>query len=204
MPELRIKEVRLPELRLPEMSRDDIARVIGETRKDINLDRVDLTRLDPRRVDLSDVRMPRAALPTIDLSKVELPRIEIPKALVDAGVAAGLVKRRRSRWPYVVGLLFGLALLAAAVLQLPAVRQRIDEMRRRRAAEGMYGGGAPLDSGPRAFDAAVAVPIEPAAYADSAPADGSPYDGSAPLPEDFGATVADQSPEATEREEAGR
>lgn len=196
MPGLRLSDVRLPELRLPEMTRDDITRAIGDARKDVSLDRVDLSRLDPRRVDLGEVRLPRGAMPTIDLSKVELPRIEVPKALVDAGVAAGLVKRRRSRWPYVIGLLFGLALLGAALSQLPIVRERMEAMRRRRAAEGMYGAGAPLDDGPRAFDAAVAVPIEPSAYADSAPDTGSPYDGPADLPDGFGADVADQAPSA--------
>lgn len=205
MPELRLKrEVRMPELRLPEMTREDIARVIGDARRDMPIDRMDLGRLDPRRVDLSDVRLPRAGLPNIDLSKVdlskvELPRIEVPKALVDAGVAAGLVKRRRSRWPYVIGALFGLALLGMALSQLPIIRERMAEMRRRRDAEGMYGGGAPLDSGPRAFDAAVAVPIEPSAYAATAPDEGSPFDGSAPLPEGFGADVeADRPLEAGE------
>jgi hypothetical protein len=201
MPALRFKEVRLPELHLPEMSRDDIVRAIGDARKDVTLDRVDLTRLDPRQSRLADIDLPRVDLSKIDLSKVdlskvEMPRLEVPKAIVDAGVAAGLVKRRRSRWPYLIGAVFGLALLGFALSQLPIIRERMEDMRRRRAAEGMMGGGAPLDEGPRAFDAAVAVPIEPAAYAGSTSEDGSPFDGSAPLPEGFGETVADESPAA--------
>lgn len=203
MPELKIRDVRLPELRLPEMTREDITRALGDARKDVNLDRVDLSRLDPRKVDLSDVKLPRAAMPTIDLSKVDLPKVEVPKAIVDAAVTAGLVKRRRSRWPFVIGALFGLALLGAALSQLPIVRERMAQLRQRRAAEGMYGAGAPLDSGPRAFDAAVAVPIEPAAYSGSAPDLGSPYEGSAPLPDGFGADVADERP-MTEDEAAPR
>jgi hypothetical protein len=194
MPGLRFKEVRLPELHLPEMSRDDIVRAIGDARKDVTLDRVDLTRLDPRQSRLADMDLPRVDLPRVDLSKLELPRIEVPKAIVDAGVAAGLVKRRRSRWPYLIGAVFGLALLGFALSQLPIIRERMEDMRRRRAAEGMMGGGAPLDEGPRAFDAAVAVPIEPAAYAGSTSEDDSPFDGSAPLPEGFGETVADERP----------
>ncbi len=39
MPELNLKELRkdlrIPELRLPEMSRDDIAKALGEARKEI-------------------------------------------------------------------------------------------------------------------------------------------------------------------------
>ena len=41
--------------------------------------------------------------------------------------------------------------------------------------------------GAHAFDAAVAVPVQPSVYADDAPTTGSPFDGTNGLPEGLGA-----------------
>ena len=178
MPELRIKEVRLPELHLPEMSRDDISRTIGETARDI-----DLTRLDPRRLDMPD------------LSGIgrELSKIDVPKAVASAATLGRA--SRRSRLPFVIGGLLTLGLVAFAVATSPILRprleaaaqrarERFDEIRAERMAS----------EDAHAFDAAVAVPIQPAAFSADAPVDGTPFDGSAPLPEGFGELVADESP----------
>jgi hypothetical protein len=175
MPELRLRSIHLPELHLPEMSREEIGRVIGDARRD-----ADLGRFDPRRVDL----------PEIDLSNVD-----IPKAVATAAQAAGIVRStRRPRLPFVIGGLITLALVGFALMTSPLVRprltalgqkvkERIDE---RRAA------GA-IEAGPDeayAFDAAVAVPIEPSAFSTMAPDEGSPFDGSSDLPDGLGADAA--------------
>jgi hypothetical protein len=177
MPALRLREVHMPELHLPEMSRDEIVRVIGDARRD-----VDLGRLDPRRVDMPD----------IDLSKMELPAIDIPKAVATAVEAAGFARAsRRPRLPFVIGGLIALALVGFALLTSPMVRprlsalgqkmkERIDE---RRATDAE-------SEEPHAFDNAVAVPIERSAFADHAPADGSPYDGPSDLPAGLGADAS--------------
>ena len=108
-------------------------------------------------------------------------------------------RNRRSRLPFVIGGLLTLGLLAFAVASSPMLRprleaavqkarQRIDEMR---AERGMQ------DEEAHAFDASVAVPIEPSAF--SAPGAGHRHrriDGSAELPDGFGATTADLSPAA--------
>ena len=176
MPELRIKEFRMPELHLPEMSRDDISRAIGDATRD-----VDLSRFDPRRVDLPEVAG--------DISR-ELSKIDVPKAIADA------TGKTRSRWPFVAIGAFILGLMAIAVATSPRVRpkleqaageakRRIDEMRAERELR---------DQEAHAFDSAVAVPIEPSAFAGDAPATGSPYDGSSELPDGFGADVASETP----------
>ncbi len=176
MPELRIKEVRLPELRLPEMSRDDIDRVIADARDEIG--RVELP-------DLSKVELPR-----IDLSRIDLPK---------AVAGASLLGRRasRPRWPFVIGGLVAVGAMTAIVLSQPPVRarlrqlgmtfrQRMDERRAQMEAR---------RQGAHAFDASVAVPIQPSAFADDAPTTGSPFDGSDGLPEGFGGEVASLPPE---------
>lgn len=162
MPALRLREVQMPELHLPEMSRDDIVRVIGDARREIELPKVDLSTID------------------------------IPKAITNAVEATGIGRSsRRSRLPFIIGGLVTLALVGFALLSSPMVRPRLSELGQkvkqrideRRSADG---GGAD-SSEPHAFDAAVAVPIEPAAFADAAPADGSPFDGSSDLPVGLGA-----------------
>ena len=72
MPELNLKDLRkdlrLAELRLPEMSRDDIAKALGEARKELRGVRKDLE--DFRR----DFEMPR-----VDVTAIEMPRVDIDK-----------------------------------------------------------------------------------------------------------------------------
>ena len=68
------------------------------------------------------------------------------------------------------------------------IRQRIDERR------AMMRDDADLEA--VAFDAAVAVPIEPSAFQASAPKDGSPFDGSSDLPDGLGADVSRDAPAA--------
>ncbi len=165
MPELRLKDVRFPVLRLPEMSRDDIAKALGEVRRDIADARrdIDLTRVDLSKIDLSRV----------DLPKVDISRSDISKAVDGAAKAVG-VRRSRSRMPVVVAGIVTLGLIGWAMLSSPLTprlraaaaraRERIDE--RRHESE--------MDE-PRAFDAAVAVPVEPSAYSDAVPSTNSPF-----------------------------
>jgi hypothetical protein len=172
MPELRIKEVRLPELRLPEMSRHDISRVIDDARDQIS----DIELPDLTKVDLSKVEMPR-----IDLSRIDLPK---------AVAAAPFIRRRGPRrWPFVLGALVAITAVVAVILNQPAVRARLDEMVRtaRMRYDERRSEMAAHREGARAFDAAVAVPVQPSAYADDAPIAGSPFDGSDGLPEGLGA-----------------
>jgi hypothetical protein len=192
MPDLRLKEVHLPELRLPEMSREDIARAIGDARRD-----VDLGRFDPRRMDTPDVD-----LPAIDLS-----RIDLPKAVANASAAIGLARTSRlpriPRLPLVIGGLVTLAVVGYAILTSPFVKPRLTEMARRarEMAEERRAARQDADS-PRAFDAAVAVPVEPSAYTDTAPDGGSPFDGPSALPDGLGAGVHEEAP-ARSQEPAG-
>lgn len=183
MPDLSIKGVRKPDLHLPEMSRDDIARALEGARRD-----VDLTRFDPRRLEMPD----------FDLSK-----LDVPAAVTSAARSAGLVKQRRSRTPLIIGGLIVAALVAIAAAMSPAIRPKLDAAGRRlRAAvqerrdamrdEDLFDESDDMVEDARAFDAAVAVPIEPAAFSADAPENGSPFDGSSELPDGLGADVERQ------------
>jgi hypothetical protein len=176
MPELKIKDVRLPELHLPEMSRGDIVHAVSGARRDI-----DLSRFDPRKVELPEV---------------ELKNIDPRKAITEAAQSAGLIKARRQRLPFVLGGLITLALVGVAIMNSPAIRERLAEAAQRvkarideRRAERL---GRDLEA--RAFDAAVAVPVETSPYADTAPSSGSPFDGPSDLPPGFGADVQHDGP----------
>lgn len=172
MPALRLSAPQIPELHLPEMTREDIARVIGEIRPEI-----DLRRLDPRRMDAPEITLPRVDLSTVD----------IPKAITSTIEAAGIARSsRRPRLPFVIGGLVTLGIVGFALLTSPMVRprlttlgtkvkQRIDEYRSTDGGEE-----------PHAFDAAVAVPVEPSAFAEVAPDEGSPFDGATELPRGLG------------------
>jgi hypothetical protein len=203
MPELRLREVRLPELRLPEMSRDDIARAIGDARRD-----VDLTRFDPRRIDRSDADVRRVELPDFDLSKVDLSKVDLPKAIAAAGQAVGIGRRQsRPRWPFVLGGVITLTLVGIAVLNSPAVKPRLAEAARRwkdrmeaRRDErlGMTASvdeGSPMvepdtaeapslapDYAPGVETAAIGVPIEPDAYASAPEPDVEPVGATEAMP----------------------
>jgi hypothetical protein len=174
MPALRLREVQMPELHLPEMSRDDIARVIGDARRE-----VDIRRLDPRHMDLPEIEMP----------KVDLSSVDLPKALTNAAEAVGIGRgSRRSRAPFVIGGLITLALIGFALLTSPMVRPRLTELGQKMKQRIDARRSADVeDAEPHAFDAAIAVPIKPAAFADDAPADGTPFGGSSDLPAGLGA-----------------
>lgn len=179
MPDLRLNELRLPELHLPEMSRDDIVQAVNDKRRDI-----DLSRFDPRRIEL----------PEVDLSKVD-----VQKAMTEAAQAAGIARRNRlPRLPFVIGGLVTLGLVAYAAITNPRVKPRLDALARKARAsfeerrarwEAEHG----TDVEPRAFDAAVAAPVESSPFAD-APVSGSPYDGPSDLPAGFGADVYHDGP----------
>ncbi len=179
MPDLRLNELRLPELHLPEMSRDDIVQAVNDKRRDI-----DLSRFDPRRIEL----------PEVDLSK-----IDVQKAMGEAAQAAGIARSSRlPRLPFIIGGLVTLFLVGYAVLTSPRVKPRLDEVARKakdRFDERRARWDAEHETNlePRAFDAAVAVPVESSAFADDAPAN-SPFDGPSDLPAGFGADVYHDGP----------
>jgi hypothetical protein len=182
MPDLKIKDIKMPELHLPEMSRDDIVQAMGDARRDF-----DLSRFDPRKLDL----------PEVDISKVDLSKVDVPKAIADAAAAAGIVRAsRRPRLPFIVGGLVTIGLVSFAVRNSPMIKARLSELARR-AKERMDErraarlGGSDLE--PRAFDAAVAVPVEGSAYTDATTGD-SPFDGPSDLPPGLGADVYKDTP----------
>lgn len=199
MPDLHLRE-RLPELKLPEMSRDDIAKALGEARKELGEVRKDLN--DFRR----ELEVPRMDLSKIDPSKFEMPNIDVGKEFRDAkkdlrdagkymarnarsaAQDAGLVKRP-SRLPFVIAGAVTLGLVGWALANSPSVKARLrlaaqqiqDKMAERRAAWD--------DEEPHAFDAAVAVPVQPSASAGAMSDKDSPFaEPPSDTPETFGKT----------------
>lgn len=170
LPDFKLPDMKIPELRLPEMSRDDIARVMGDARKDLGEIRRDL---DQMRRD-------------IELPKVDLSRIEVPKAVTHAAVSAGIVQQKPSRWPFAVGAIVTVAVVGVALLRSPALTDRLRDLagQVRDKVNGMRGQDRHID--PYAFDAAVPLPIEPSAYSDGLPDSDSPFDGSSDLPVGLG------------------
>ena len=187
MPEFKIKEIRLPELRLPEMSRDDIAKALGDVRHELD---------DMRRdIDVSKVEMP----------KVDLSSIDVPKAVSNAAQATGLVKRRSSRVPFVVGALVTLGIVGWALLNSPAMKPRLRAAIDRAKERIDEARGEHEDVEPRAFDASVAVPVEPSAYADASSDPYSPFaDAPSDLPEGMGSGGALGAPDGVPQDEHAR
>ena len=206
MPELHLRE-RLPELKLPEMSRDDIAKALGEARKELGEVRKDLNEFR-KELDVSK----------IDPSKFELPNIDYGKELRDArndlrdagkhmsknakkaAQDAGLIKRP-SRLPFVIAGAVTLGLVGWALANSPSIKARLrlaaqqiqDKMAERRAAWDED------EAEPHAFDATVAVPVQPSAYSDATSDRNSPFaEPPSDLPDGLGKTNGSNTIESDE------
>jgi hypothetical protein len=146
------RESRLPEPRLPEMSRAGIA------------DR--LAALRPP--DLSKIERPNVNLQDIDLPKIDFPHIDVSKAIVDAATSAGLVRRPRRRWPYLLGGAVIVGLIGRAVMNSSAIRERLAQGARwtRERIADMREDREPLEA--VAFTAAPTAPIDDGGFAEGA------------------------------------
>lgn len=191
MPELNLKDIRKdlhwPALRLPEMSRDDIARALGEARKEMadvrrdfnefrrefEMPKVDLPAVDVSKIDVNDVAKEARAVGR-DVSKsvgknVDKGRKQALKAAQNAGIV-----KKTSRVPFVIGGLITMGLVGWA-LSTPSVkdrlrsaaqqaRERMDEMRAKRMGEDAH-----------AFDAATPAEVEPSPFQDAVEPTDSPF-----------------------------
>jgi hypothetical protein len=218
MPELNLKDLRkdlrLPELRLPEMSRDDIAKALGEARKELREVRKDIEEFrrdfEMPRVDVTAVEMPRVDIDKVadgarqgakyvadtakqsakDASKqAKEASKQVAKTAREAAESAGLVERRGvPRLPFVLAGLVTLGLVAYALINTPAVKMRLRESAQRareRMAERRTAWD--LDDDTRAFDAAKTAGVKPSAYSGSIDSADSPFtEPPAPLPEGLG------------------
>jgi hypothetical protein len=218
MPELNLKDIRkdfrLPELRLPEMSRDDIAKALGEARKELREVRKDIEEFrrdfEAPRVDLAAMEMPRVDIDKVangaresakqvakDASKqakeaskqAKEASKQVAKSAREAAESAGLVKRdRMSRVPFVLAGIVTLGLVSWALINSPGVKTRLRESAQRareRMAERRTAWD--LDDDTRAFDAARTAGVMPSTYSASIDSADSPFsEPPAPLPEGLG------------------
>jgi hypothetical protein len=219
MPELNLKDLRkdfrLPELRLPEMSRDDIAKALGEARKELREVRKDIEdfrrEFEMPRVDLAAVEMPRVEMDKVadnaregakqvaDTAKQGARQAskqakeaskQVAKGAREAAESAGLVKpNRMSRLPFVLAGLVTIGLVAWALFNSPSVKVRLrDSAQRARERMNERRTAWDLDDDTRAFDAARTAGVKSSAYSDSIDSAESPFaEPPAPLPEGLGA-----------------
>lgn len=198
MPELNLKMIRrdfrLPELRLPEMSRDDIAKGLGDARKELREVRKDIQafrrEFEMPRVDLTAVEMPQ-----VDMDKVadsaKNGAKQVAKGARSAAESAGLVKptNRVSRTPFILAGLVTIGMVGWALINSPTVKTRLRESAQRareRMAERRTAWD--LDDDTHAFDAAKTAGVKPSAYNDALETPDSPFtEPPAPLPEGLGA-----------------
>ena len=127
------------------------------------------------QVDLQDIKLPQ-----VDLPEIEVPKVDVGKTVLGVATAAGLVKPRRSRWPYLLGVgvvvaVVGWALTNTAIRDrltqaVGAIRDRVQAMR-----------GTDQSQDAIAFPAAHAAPIDEPANLSVPPASNPDY------PEGFGA-----------------
>lgn len=216
MPQLNLKDFRkdlhLPELRLPDMSRDDIARTLGEARKEIREVRKELADFR-HEFELPRVDMTAVELPTVDVNKIADGAKQGAKQVADtargnakqvakearkAAEGAGLVKRSRmSRLPFVLAGIVTLGLVTWAFANSPSVKARLREgAQRARERMNERRTAWDLDEETRAFDATPTAGVKPSAYKDSIDTPNSPFaEPPSPLPEGLGSdttTTADQ------------
>ena len=206
MPELNLKElrkdIRLPELRLPEMSRDDIAKALGEARKELRGVRKDIEEFrrdfEMPRVDVSSVEMP-----DVDMAKVAESAKQASKQVADnakqgakqvakgareAAESAGLVKSNRlPRAPFILAGLVTLGLVGWALINSPSVKTRLREGAQR-ARDRMAERRSAWDDDTRAFDTADTAGVAPSAYSDAIDSADSPFaEPPTELPDGLGA-----------------
>jgi hypothetical protein len=182
------------------MSRDDIAKALGEYRRELGEVRKDLN--DFRR----EIELPRMDLSKVDPASFQMPNVDVAKEFREAGKDlrdagkhmaksarsaaqdAGLVKRP-SRLPFVIAGAVTLALVGWALANSPSIKARLrlafqqmqDKMAERRSAWD--------DDEPRAFDAAVGAPVQPSTYAGATSDANSPFaEPPSDLPDGFGKT----------------
>jgi hypothetical protein len=197
MPELNLsnlrRDLRLPELRLPEMSRDDIAKALGDTRKELREVRQDLQQF--RR----EFEMPRIDEAAADVAKmVDVNKIadgaksmaeNAKSGVMQAVEATGLAKAPgRSRRPFFVAGIVTLGVVGFALLNSPTVKQRLrDGAQRARERMDARRASWDVEAEPHAFDAATPAGVKPSAYSDSLDTTGSPFaEPPTDLPEGLG------------------
>lgn len=149
---LPTRESPLPEPRLPEKSRAGIADRLAAL----------------RAPDLSKIERPNVSLQDIDLPKIDFPHIDLSKAIVGAATSAGLVRRRRRRWPYLLGGAVIVGLIGRAVMNSSAIRERLAQGARwtRERIADMREDREPLEA--VAFTAAPTAPIDDGGFAEGA------------------------------------
>lgn len=133
-------------------------------------------------IRLPEFERPKFEMPDVNLSDIEMPKVDVGKALTGVATAVGLVKPRRSRWPFVLGAGVVVAAAGLVIMNSAAVRERLG---RARAWIGEQ--VAAMSAGRRddsvAFTAAETKPIEPAREVGDF---GTPADD---YPEGFGAAT---------------
>ena len=168
------RESRLPELHLPEITRAGIARGLSELRAP------DLSKIERPKIERPNIEMPE-----IDLSGLDIRR-DVGKALTGAAVAVGLVRPRRSRWPFVVAGVIIAGLTAWVLMNSAAIRERLDRASRTARVRIDEMRESHEDTTPVAFTEAETAPIQPDAFGENGSADvAAAFDAADAVPNDY-------------------
>ncbi len=154
------KESRLPELRLSDITRSGPARRLASLRAPdfSKMERPDFSKIE--LPDFSKFERPNLEMPDIDLPKIDFAHIDVQKAVVGAAVSAGLVRKRRRRWPLLLGGAIIVGLIGRALMSSSAARERLAQgaqWAKQRIAD-MREDREPIDA--VAFTAAPTKPID--------------------------------------------
>jgi hypothetical protein len=169
MPDSTVKDARPSVLRLPEMGRQQIMRALSE----IHLP--DLTKIDVTRIELPKAAQDQIAKSRADIAKIDIPKavseMDLPKAVSGPLIAAGLVKPKRRRWPYLLVGVVVAGIVATFLAKKASSRMKmggIEKAARERAdaiADGVEDATFdPLASNGMPHDD-IAVAIQPGAFA---------------------------------------
>ncbi|MFL5672412.1 MAG: hypothetical protein ACJ77C_10010 [Chloroflexota bacterium] len=77
---------------------------------------------------LKKVERPAITLSDIELPKIDMPKVDVGDAVASAATAVGLMKKRRSRLPFVVGLGIVVALVGWAWMNYEMLRERASDV----------------------------------------------------------------------------
>jgi len=165
MPDPAVKDARPAVLRLPEMGRRQIMHALT------GIHLPDITKIDVTRIELPKAAQDQIAKSRADIARIDIPKavseMDLPKAVSGPLIAAGIVKPKPRRWPYLLVGLVVAGIVATFLAKQASSRMRLERASRERVdaiAEGEEDATFdPLASNGMPHEE-IAVPIQPGAY----------------------------------------
>jgi hypothetical protein len=168
MPDPAVKDARPAVLRLPEMGRRQIMHALT------GIHLPDITKIDVTRIELPKAAQDQIAKSRADIARIDIPKavseMDLPKAVSGPLIAAGIVKPKPRRWPYLLVGLVVAGIVATFLAKQASSRMRLGEIERasRERVDAIAEGEEDATFDPLASNGMpheeIAVPIQPGAY----------------------------------------